>query len=156
MKIHRIYRRQQLRMSMEQAWQFFSSPHNLNQITPSFFSVDITSPVPDDIYAGLMISYRMKAVLGIPMAWLSEVSHCEKPKRFIYQQRVGPFHFWSHEVSFTQNGEQTVLEDIVFYSMRWGWIGDLLHTMIIFDKLKHIFNVRQDYLQANWGAFSTK
>jgi ligand-binding SRPBCC domain-containing protein len=143
-------------MSIEQAWQIFSSPHNLNQITPSFFNVDITSPVPDDIYAGLMISYRMKAVLGIPMAWLSEVSHCEKPRRFIYQQRVGPFHFWSHEVSFTQNGEQTVLEDIVFYSMRWGWIGDLFHRMIIFDKLKHIFDVRQDYLQTNWGALSTK
>lgn len=151
MRIYRIYRRQELQMSIEHAWQFFSSPHNLNQITPSFFSVDITSPVPDDIYEGLMISYRMKAVLGIPMAWLSEVSHCEKPKRFIYQQRVGPFHFWSHEVSFTSNGEHTVLEDIVFYSMRWSWLGYLLHVLVIDNKLKRIFDVRQDYLLANWG-----
>lgn len=152
MSIYRLYRRQELKMSKEQAWQFFSSPHNLNQITPSFFHVDITSPVPDDIYAGLMISYRMKAVLGIPMAWLSEVSHCEKPKRFIYQQRVGPFQFWSHEVCFTPNGEHTVLEDIVFYSMRWSWFGELLHALVIDSKLKRIFNVRQDYLQAKWGT----
>lgn len=139
-------------MNLEQAWHFFSSPHNLNQITPSFFKVDITSPVPADIYAGLMISYRMKAVFGIPMAWLSEVSHCEKPKRFIYQQRVGPFHFWSHEVSFTQMGETVILEDIVFYSTRWSWLGDLLHTLVIANKLKRIFDVRQDYLMTNWGA----
>jgi len=152
MKIYRLYRRQELKMSIEQAWQFFSSPHNLNQITPSFFHVDITSPVPDDLYAGLMISYRMKAVFGISMAWLSEISHCEKPKRFIYQQCVGPFHFWSHEVSFTQHDEEIILEDIVFYSMRWGWLGNLLHAMVIHDKLNRIFDARQDYLQAHWGT----
>ncbi len=106
--------------------------------------------MPDDLYAGLMISYRMKAVFGISMGWLSEISHCEKPKRFIYQQCVGPFYFWSHEVCFTQQREEIILEDIVFYSMRWGWLGDLLHAMVIHDKLKRIFDARQYYLQAHW------
>lgn len=62
MKIHRLYRRQTLALDLMQAWQFFSSPYYLNQITPDFFHVEITSPVPDEIYAGLMISYQMKAV----------------------------------------------------------------------------------------------
>ncbi|WP_394752739.1 hypothetical protein [Crenothrix sp.] len=151
MKIYQLYRQQQLSLNIEQAWAFFSSPYYLNQITPDFFNVDITSPVPDDIYAGLMISYRMKAVFGIPMEWLSEVSHCEKPKRFIYQQRVGPFKFWSHEVVLTQNNAGILLEDIVFYTMPFAWLGQLLHAMLIGKKLKLIFDSRHDYLQAKWG-----
>ncbi|MGZ8191400.1 MAG: SRPBCC family protein, partial [Methylococcaceae bacterium] len=73
MKIYHLYRRQHLNLATKEAWNFFSSPCNLNDITPEFFHVTITSKVPEKIYAGLMISYRMKAVFGIPMTWLSEV-----------------------------------------------------------------------------------
>lgn len=138
-------------MTSQQAWDFFSSPHYLNRITPDFFHVDITSPVPEQIYAGLLISYRMKAVFGLPMAWLSELSQCDKPRRFVYQQRVGPFDFWSHEVGILEREEGVVLEDIVFYTMPWGLLGQLLHALLIGDKLQRIFDTRRDYLQASWG-----
>ncbi|MBF6647556.1 SRPBCC family protein [Methylobacter sp. BlB1] len=151
MKIYQLYRKQSLSMSRQQAWDFFSSPHYLNDITPDFFHVDIISPVPDEIYAGLMISYRMKAVGGIRMAWLSEVSHCQKPLRFIYQQRIGPFKFWSHEVKLSECSDGAILEDIVFYAMPYRWLGELLHVLLIGDKLKRIFDTRHDYLQAKWG-----
>ena len=138
-------------MTLLQAWEFFSSPHTLNDITPAFFHVEITSKVPDKIYAGLMISYRMKAVFGIPMAWLSEVCHCDEPKRFVYQQRVGPFHFWSHEVSLQPCSEGVLLEDIVFYTMPFGWFGQLMHELLIGKKLADIFKTRHDYLQTHCG-----
>lgn len=141
-------------MTSQQAWDFFSSPYNLNDITPDFFHVDITSPVPNEIYAGLMISYQMKAIASIPMLWLSEVSHCQKPLRLVYQQRVGPFKFFSHEVSLTECPDGIVLEDIMFYAMPYGWLGELLHAKLIGDKLKRIFDVRHDYLQAKWGVES--
>jgi len=150
MKIHHIYRQQRLGMNYEQAWQFFSSPHNLNRITPDFFHVEITSHVPDEIYAGLMISYRM-TVLGIPMSWLSEISHCDKPQRFVYHQSIGPFKFWSHEVSISECPEGIEVKDIVFYAMPFGWLGELLHNTLIGNKLQHIFNTRHDYLKDNWG-----
>ena len=67
MKIYQLYRRQVLKLSQQQAWDFFSSPYYLNEITPDFFNVEIVSKVPAKIYAGLMISYRMKAVWGLPM-----------------------------------------------------------------------------------------
>lgn len=151
MKIHRLYRQQTLAMDLAQAWAFFSSPHHLNQITPDFFHVDIISPVPDDIYAGLMISYRMKAVFGIPMAWLSEVSHCEKPYRFIYQQRVGPFKCLSHEVRLSECAAGIMVEDIIFYAMPYGMLGAIFHKLLIAEKLQRIFDVRRDYLQERWG-----
>lgn len=152
MKIHSLYRKQRLAVTSEQAWQFLSSPYYLNQITPDFFNVEITSPVPDEIYGGLLISYRMKAVFGIPMLWLSEISHCEKPRRFVYQQRVGPFHFWSHEVSLSECAEGLELEDIVFYTMPLGWLGELLHAVLVGDKLQRIFDTRHDYLHKKWGV----
>jgi len=151
MKIYSIYRKQQLAISTAQAWQFLSSPHYLNQITPDFFNIEITSPVPDDIYAGLLISYRMKAVFGIPMSWLSEICHCDQARRFVYQQRVGPFKFWSHEVSIKECDGGIEVEDIVFYTMPLGWLGEGLHAILIGDKLQRIFDTRYQYLQEKWG-----
>lgn len=149
--IHRLYYLQTLNMSIDEAWQFFSSPHNLNSITPDFFNVLPTSKVPDKIYSGLLISYSMKALMGIPMAWLSEISHCQSPYYFIYQQRVGPFKFWSHEVRLTEIKSKIQLEDIVFYTMPFGILGELIHKPLIAKKLKQIFETRQAYLQKHWG-----
>jgi ligand-binding SRPBCC domain-containing protein len=150
MQIYQLYRRQELNMTLQEAWDYFSSPYNLNDITPAFFNVEITSKVPEKIYAGLMISYRMKAVFGIPMAWLSEVSHCDEPKRFVYQQRIGPFKFWSHEVCLTETQNGIRLEDIMFYAMPFGWLGESINRWLIADRLERIFDTRRDYLQAKW------
>jgi len=139
-------------MTVQEAWDFFSSPHHLNDITPAFFHVEITSNVPEKIYAGLLISYRMKVVFGIPMAWLSEVSQCDEPKRFVYQQRIGPFKFWSHEVCLSETQSGIQLEDIMFYAMPFGWLGELLNRWLIADRLARIFDTRRDVLQAKWKS----
>lgn len=112
----------------------------------------ITSDVPDRIYAGLLIAYRMTAVFGFPMTWLSEICHCDEPNYFIYQQRIGPFKFWSHEVRLTQQGHGVVLEDIMFYAMPLGWLGVILNRILIADRLDRIFAVRHDYIKAKWGS----
>lgn len=152
MQIHQLYRRQELNMTVQEAWDFFSSPHHLNDITPAFFHVEITSNVPEKIYAGLLISYRMKVVFGIPMAWLSEVSQCDEPKRFVYQQRIGPFKLWSHEVCLSETQSGIQLEDIMFYAMPFGWLGELLNRWLIADRLARIFDTRRDVLQAKWKS----
>lgn len=151
MKIYQLYRQQTLTMSVQDAWSFFSSPYHLNDITPDFFHVTITSKVPEKMYAGLMISYQMKAVFGIPMNWLSEVSHCDEPKRFVYEQRIGPFKFWSHEVCLTEQQNGILLEDIMFYAMPLGWLGQLVNRVLIADKLERIFDTRHAYLQSKFG-----
>ncbi|MCK9605131.1 MAG: SRPBCC family protein [Methylomonas sp.] len=152
MNLYQLYRRQALNLTRQEAWDFFSSPHYLNHITPAFFNVEITSRVPAKIYTGLMIGYRMKAVFGWPMPWLSEISHCNEPHRFVYQQAVGPFKFWSHEVCLTEEQGHVVMEDLVFYAMPWGWLGQVMHRLLIGGKLQRIFDTRQNYLQAKWGV----
>ncbi|MGR9044968.1 MAG: SRPBCC family protein [Gammaproteobacteria bacterium] len=140
-----------MNLPINEAWAFFTSPYHLNDITPDFFNVQITSRVPEGIYGGLLISYQMTAVFGIPMTWLSEISHCDKPRRFVYQQRIGPFRFWSHEVCLTEQDHGILLEDIVYYALPMGWLGLLLHKVLIADKLDRIFATRRESLQARWG-----
>jgi ligand-binding SRPBCC domain-containing protein len=151
MKIYQLYRQQQLKVTLQEAWDFFSSPYHLNDLTPDFFHVNIISKVPEKIYGGLMLHYQMKAVFGIPMNWLSEISHCDEPKRFVYEQRVGPFKFWSHEVCLTETPDGIMLEDIMFYAMPLGWLGQLFNTLLIDHKLERIFDTRRDYLDSQWG-----
>lgn len=152
MNLYQLYRRQALTLTRQEAWDFFSSPHYLNRITPDFFNVEIISKVPAKIHAGLMIGYRMKAVFGWAMPWLSEISHCDEPHRFVYQQAVGPFKFWSHEVCLTEQQGHIVMEDIVFYAMPFGWFGRIMHSVLIRKKLRKIFDTRQAYLHAKWGV----
>ena len=152
MKVYQLYRRQALAMDLDEAWAFFTSPYHLNEVTPDFFNVEIISKVPDKIYGGLMICYKMKAILGIPMTWVSEVSHCNEPKRFVYFQRVGPFRFLTHEVCLTENNDHIVVEDILFYGMPLGWLGQCLNSFVIAKKLQQIFDVRRNYLHKRWGT----
>lgn len=151
MKIYHLRYQQELALPLQDAWDFFSSPYNLNEITPDFFQVEISSQVPPRIYGGLMIRYRMKAILGLPMAWLSEVSHCDEPRRFVYQQAVGPFKFWSHEVCLSETERGVILEDIVFYVIPFGILGPLLNACLIGNKLRQIFAARRQRLDEHWG-----
>ena len=151
MKIYQLYRQQHLNLSVQVACDFFSSPYNLNDITPEFFHVSIISKVPEKIYAGLLLNYQMKAVFGIPMSWLSEISHCDELKRFVYEQRIGPFKFWSHEVCLTETQDGIALEDIMCCAMPIGWLGQIINTVLIANKLEQIFDTRRDYLASKWG-----
>jgi ligand-binding SRPBCC domain-containing protein len=151
MKIYQFYRSQLLNMKLDEAWDFFSSPFNLNEITPDFFHVTITSKVPARIYSGLMIRYKLVAVFGIPMDWLSEVSHCDEPRRFVYEQRIGPFKFLSHEIALTSSEQGILMEDIIFYVMPLGWFGRLVNHLLIARRLDRIFDARQAYLHKRWG-----
>jgi ligand-binding SRPBCC domain-containing protein len=150
MKIHRLYRRQFLPISPEEAWPFFSTPHNLERITPPFLNFKITSDVPDEIYSGLVITYRIAAVVGIPMTWVTEIKHVEPLRRFVDEQRIGPFRFWYHEHSFRAVENGIEMEDTVHYVMPWGWLGEWVHAVFIRARLKAIFDFRREYLETLW------
>lgn len=151
MTVHHIYRRQQLAMTRQQAWDFFSSPTFLNDITPDFFYLRIESEVPEKIYPGLLICYRMRAVFALPMTWVSDISHCDEPNRFVYRQLLGPFKFWSHEVCISDCKNGILLEDIVYYAMPFGLLGELFHKLLISSRLQQIFTHRARCLQKKWG-----
>lgn len=150
MKTYTLRRSQFIPISPDEAWPFFSTPRNLEAITPAFLNFRITSEVPEDIYSGLIITYRIAAVAGVPMTWVTEIKHVEPLSRFVDEQRVGPFRFWFHEHRFQPVEGGIQMDDTVHYVMPWGWLGELVHSVFIRQRLEAIFNFRRDYLAAKW------
>lgn len=80
MNFYNIKSTQHLPISLEEAWDFFSSPNNLAKITPPDMGFIITSDKKDGkkMYAGQIITYIIKPMLGIPVKWMTEITHVKK------------------------------------------------------------------------------
>jgi ligand-binding SRPBCC domain-containing protein len=76
MPSHTLKTIQRIPASLEEVWSFFSDPANLAQITPvkMDFRV-ISSHHGEKIYAGQIIEYTVKPLLGIPVYWMTEITH---------------------------------------------------------------------------------
>jgi ligand-binding SRPBCC domain-containing protein len=108
MSVHTLHTKQIIRATMAEAWSFFSNPRNLAKITPPELGFEMLTPdLPPQVYAGMMIAYRVRPLLGIPMTWLSEITLVEEGVRFIDEQRVGPYAMWHHEHRFHDLGRRT-------------------------------------------------
>ncbi|WP_298710331.1 SRPBCC family protein [uncultured Chitinophaga sp.] len=109
---------------LDRAWEFFSDPSNLQHITPPRMGFTVVSePHQGRIYAGQIIEYRLKPLLGIPMYWMTEITRVEPGKMFIDEQRFGPYSFWHHQHHFEPRGESTLMTDIVHYRIPLGWLS---------------------------------
>ena len=102
MSVHTLKRVQRLPIPLEQAWDFFSSPGNLKEITPAYMGFEVTSDPDflDKMYAGQVITYFVKPVLGIPLFWMTEITHVQHHQFFVDEQRVGPYSLWHHQHHF--------------------------------------------------------
>ena len=49
-------------MSIDEAWDFFSNPQNLSEITPKDMGFNITSEISNQMYPGQIISYKVSPV----------------------------------------------------------------------------------------------
>ncbi len=152
MSIHLLTRKQFIPISLEQAWPFFSTPRNLEAITPGFLNFRITSAVAEEIYSGLIITYQISAVAGVPMTWVTEIKHVVPLHRFVDEQRIGPFRFWFHEHRFEAVPGGIEMTDIVHYVMPWSWLGELVHAVFIRRRLNAIFDFRHDYIANLWPS----
>ena len=146
--MHQFKAKQFLPISMQEAWDFFSSPKNLSKITPPEMEFKILSQVPEsDIYNGLLIDYRVKPLLGIPMKWRTEICEVSTNEYFTDRQLVGPYKVWEHTHTFTSVDGGVLMHDVVNYKLPLGAIGRLLNTLIVRNKISNIFEYRKSVLE---------
>ncbi|HRU62163.1 MAG TPA: SRPBCC family protein, partial [Bacteroidia bacterium] len=101
MSVHRFSTTQVLPLSLEAAWEFFSTPRNLARITPPEMNFRIVTPdLPDKTYAGQIIAYTLTPVAGIRAGWITEITHVKAPHFFVDEQRKGPYRMWHHQHHF--------------------------------------------------------
>lgn len=144
MKIHVLERTQVVRARLEDCWAFFSNPANLAKITPDSLDFRVLSELPCEVYAGLMIRYRVRPLLGVPMTWVTEITHVREPHYFSDEQRIGPYAMWHHEHFFTDIGNGRVeMRDLVHYALPFGFIGNAFHGLLVAPQIQHIFDHRE-------------
>jgi ligand-binding SRPBCC domain-containing protein len=147
MRLYRLHFRQNLPIEIRKAWDFFSNPHNLRQITPPWLNFEITSDLPESMYAGMLITYQIRPVLGIANNWITEITHVREPYYFVDEQRFGPYKFWHHQHIFKEAASSVEMDDIVSYGLPFGLLGRIMSETLVRKKLEEIFIFRRQALE---------
>lgn len=155
MKIYRLQKRQILPIDLESAWAFFSNPANLERITPPDLSFRIMTELPEEVYPGLMIGYRLRVPPGLPVTWWTEIKHVEAPHRFVDEQRAGPYALWYHEHRFRAVDGGVEMTDLLHYAMPLGPLGRLIHALFVGRQVRGIFDHRLGVLDGLFAADAT-
>lgn len=154
-KIYSLKTVQKIPISIENAWNFFSNPNNLKEITPSNLGFKIVSKHHgSNMYAGQIIEYKVKPILGIPLYWMTEISHVEKNQYFVDEQRYGPYSLWHHQHHFNSIEGGVEMTDIVHYKLPLWILGDIANCILVKAQLRKIFNYRFNAVEEKFGSWS--
>ncbi len=141
--IHKLHRERIIDTDLDTAWEFIRKPENLNRITPPDMDFEILSDLPDVMYDGLLIEYRVGIPLLGKQSWLSEIKHLREKHSFIDQQLAGPYKLWHHYHAITPHPQGVRFVDQLHYQLPYGVFGSLAHSLYVRNKLKSIFDFRE-------------
>ena len=154
MAFYQFQRTQKIKASIDEVWDFISSPKNLKEITPDYMGFDITSKeTPNKMYQGLIISYKVSPLLGIKTTWVTEISQVKDKEYFVDEQRVGPYKLWHHQHIVTPVNGGVLMKDIVSYVPPFGFLGVIANKLIIRNKLNEIFNFRTKAIEKRFRIY---
>lgn len=153
MKIYRLHQKQNLPITKKEAWDFLSDPKNLKVITPDYMGFHILSGADRPMFAGQIIQYIVTPVLGIKTKWVTEITHVIDGEYFVDEQRFGPYSLWHHKHFIKEIDGGVEMEDIIDYKVPMGFLGQLVHPILVKPKLKEIFDYRTKKLEELFGKF---
>ncbi len=118
---------------------------------------EVTSDVQkaSQMYPGMIITYKVSPVLGIKLDWMTEITHVEKEKYFIDEQRFGPYKFWHHQHHFQEIPGGVLMNDLLTYGMPYGIFGNMANSLFVADKLQQIFGYRKEIIEKMFGVYTT-
>ena len=145
---------QKIPVDLNTAWEFFSNPANLQAITPANLGFKILSKHHGStMYPGQLIEYKVKPILGIPIYWMTEITHVQNKAYFIDEQRFGPYQLWHHQHHFKIVDGGVEMIDIVHYRNPLGFLGTFANSLMIKSQLKKIFQYRFKVVEELFGKW---
>ena len=154
MAFYQLHKTQKIPASLDEVWDFISSPQNLKKITPPHMGFDITSGnLPEKMYPGMIISYKVSPLLGIKMTWVTEITQVREKEFFVDEQRVGPYSVWHHQHHIEPIEGGVLMTDIVSYRPPFGFLGAIANFLFIQKQLKEIFDYRTKAVDEMFGRF---
>ena len=152
--IHSIKSVQKIPADINTVWDFFSSASNLEKITPKNLGFTVISHHHGDkIYPGQIIEYKISPLLGIPLYWMTEITHVKDREYFADEQRHGPYSMWQHQHHFKQIEAGVEMTDIVHYRMPFWILGDMAHSLLVKAQLRDIFRFRGEQVIKHFGKW---
>ncbi len=137
-KVYSLKSVSKLPISLDTAWDYFSRPDNLKDITPPALGFQIRSQHHGKtMYAGQIIEYTVKPVLGIPLYWMTEITHVDDKRYFVDEQRFGPYSLWHHQHHFKSIEGGVEMTDIVHYKLPFWFLGDIAQGLFVLKLFRH-------------------
>lgn len=153
MSVFTLQQTQFLPITLDAAWDFFSHPKNLAVMTPDYLNLKFTNSLyGEEMYPGQVIMYNVRPVLGIPLFWMTEISHVVPKKFFVDEQRFGPYAMWHHQHHFKEVERGVEMTDLIHYKPPFGFLGDIANMLFIKKQLKEIFDFRRQKVIALFGS----
>ena len=148
MRTYTLQAEQRIARPLGEIFPFFAEPRNLERLTPPWLRFEILTPGRLEMRAGLLIDYRIR-LHGLPLRWQSEITVWDPPRRFIDEQRRGPYRLWIHEHTFEESQGVTTVRDCVNYAV-FG--GAMIRRLFVAPDLERIFSFRREALQQLFGS----
>jgi ligand-binding SRPBCC domain-containing protein len=154
-RVYSLERVQNIPISLTQAWDYFSRPDNLKDITPPTLGFVIKSKHHGEkMYAGQIIEYTVKPLFGVPLYWMTEITHVEEGKYFVDEQRFGPYSLWHHQHHFKELPGGVEMTDVVHYKVPYWFLGELANAVLVRKQLQMIFNFRYQTIESKFGKYN--
>jgi ligand-binding SRPBCC domain-containing protein len=144
---YRLYNEQFIPVSLSTAWEFFSSPMNLQSITPKELDFKVTSIDGQKAYAGQIITYSIQLNKALKMNWVTEITHLKEEEYFVDEQRFGPYKMWHHVHKFKSVNGGVLMTDIVHFKLPVRPLASIGYKLFVKSKLKQIFTFRTAQLE---------
>lgn len=152
MAFYQLLRTQKLAAGIDEIWSFIATPANLSKITPESMGFIITSNNGSGkMYPGMIITYKVRALPGMKVSWVTEITHIRDYEYFVDEQRIGPYSMWHHEHKIEEIAGGVLMTDIVTYKPPFGFIGAMANSLFIEKRLKQIFDFRSVILGKKFG-----
>jgi ligand-binding SRPBCC domain-containing protein len=154
-KTYSLVLKQNIPITLDEAWDFFSSPLNLAKITPKEMKFVVTSNYNGDtkMYPGMIITYKVSPLFGIKLNWMTEITHVQPNKYFVDEQRFGPYALWHHQHHFKEIPGGIEMTDILNYAVPYGVIGRITNSLLVGKEVKRIFNYRYKAVEDLFGKY---
>lgn len=144
--MYTLERTMQVQTTKEKAWDFIRNPANLNLITPPDMAFTIKTQLPDEMFEGMLVEYRVKIPMMGQQPWLSELKYIVPGESFVDEQKIGPYKLWIHYHGLEEAEGGVRFIDRVTYEVPFGIMGKIAHALFIKKTLQRIFDYRKQKL----------